>query len=62
MTDAVAADFGDLAGYKVYCAGPPPMVDAATDLARRLGVASRDIHADAFVPAAVEPSLVEAVR
>jgi ferredoxin-NAD(P)+ reductase (naphthalene dioxygenase ferredoxin-specific) len=54
VTEAVAADFPDLSGCKAYFAGPPPMVDAAAALARRRGVHSRDIHADAFFPAAVE--------
>ena len=54
VTSAVAADFADLAGFKVYFAGPPPMVDAATALAKAHGVGVRDIHADAFFPAAVE--------
>ncbi|HEX9451323.1 MAG TPA: 2Fe-2S iron-sulfur cluster-binding protein [Burkholderiales bacterium] len=52
VTEAVAADFASLAGFKVYFAGPPPMVDAATALVRARGVESRDIHADAFFPAA----------
>jgi ferredoxin-NAD(P)+ reductase (naphthalene dioxygenase ferredoxin-specific) len=51
VTEAVAADFPTLAGYKVYFAGPPPMVDAASALVRERGVVSRDIHADAFYPA-----------
>jgi len=55
VTDAVAADFPALEGFKVYLAGPPPMVDAATSLARDRGVQVRDVHADAFFPAAVEP-------
>ena len=54
VTAAVAADFSALAAFKTYFAGPPPMVDAATALARERGVGSRDIHADAFYPAAVE--------
>ena len=54
VTAAVAADFPALAGFKAYLAGPPPMVDAATALVRERGVESRDIHADAFFPAAVE--------
>ncbi len=52
MTSAVAADFSGLAGFKIYCAGPPAMVDAASALACERGAASRDIHADAFFPAA----------
>lgn len=62
VTDAVARDLPDLAGFKAYFAGPPPMVDAASGLVRQRGMSSRDIHADAFFPAAVEPSLAEAAR
>jgi ferredoxin-NAD(P)+ reductase (naphthalene dioxygenase ferredoxin-specific) len=54
VTDAVAADFADLAGFKVYLAGPPAMVDAANALVRERGVQARDIHADAFFPAATD--------
>lgn len=54
VTDAVAADFAGLAGFKAYFAGPPPMVDAATALMKARGVGLRDIHADAFFPAATE--------
>jgi ferredoxin-NAD(P)+ reductase (naphthalene dioxygenase ferredoxin-specific) len=54
VTDAVAADFADLAGFKAYFAGPPPMVDAATALVKARAVGLRDIHADAFFPAAAE--------
>jgi naphthalene 1,2-dioxygenase ferredoxin reductase component len=52
VADAVAADLAAMKGFKVYMAGPPPMVDAATALVRERGVESRDIHADAFFPAA----------
>jgi CDP-4-dehydro-6-deoxyglucose reductase/ferredoxin-NAD(P)+ reductase (naphthalene dioxygenase ferredoxin-specific) len=55
VTEAVAADFPALMGFKAYFAGPPPMVDAATALVRERGVESRDIHADAFFPAAAAP-------
>jgi CDP-4-dehydro-6-deoxyglucose reductase/ferredoxin-NAD(P)+ reductase (naphthalene dioxygenase ferredoxin-specific) len=61
VTDAVALDLADLSGFKVYVAGPPPMVDAASLLARSRGVAPSDIHADAFFPAA-QPALAEAAR
>jgi NAD(P)H-flavin reductase len=54
VTEAVAADFPALTGFKAYFAGPPPMVDAATVLVRQRGIEARDIHADAFFPAAVE--------
>jgi CDP-4-dehydro-6-deoxyglucose reductase/ferredoxin-NAD(P)+ reductase (naphthalene dioxygenase ferredoxin-specific) len=62
VTEAVAADFPALAGFKAYFAGPPPMVDAATALVRDRGVESRDIHADAFFPAAAAPKQVAAMR
>ena len=54
VTDAVAADFADLAGFKAYFAGPPPMVDAATALVKARALGLRDIHADAFFPAAAD--------
>jgi len=54
VTDAVASDFASLAGFKAYFAGPPPMVDAAIALVKARGIGLRDIHADAFFPAAVE--------
>ncbi|HZP92978.1 MAG TPA: 2Fe-2S iron-sulfur cluster-binding protein [Burkholderiales bacterium] len=50
VTEAVAADLADLAGFKVYVAGPPPMVDAVCALVRARGVGIRDIHADPFYP------------
>jgi ferredoxin-NAD(P)+ reductase (naphthalene dioxygenase ferredoxin-specific) len=51
ITDIVAADLTSLARWKVYLAGPPPMVEAGTRLALRLGAQRGDIHADAFYPA-----------
>jgi ferredoxin-NAD(P)+ reductase (naphthalene dioxygenase ferredoxin-specific) len=51
VTDAVAADFETLDGYKAYVAGPPAMVEAATALLVARGLPIRDIHADAFHPA-----------
>jgi ferredoxin-NAD(P)+ reductase (naphthalene dioxygenase ferredoxin-specific) len=54
VTSAFAEDFASLVGFKVYFAGPPAMVDAASALARERGVQLRDIHADAFFPAANE--------
>ncbi len=62
MTDAVAADFAGLAGFKAYLAGPPPMVDAATALVKARGVGARDIHADAFFPAPVDAPKVALAR
>jgi naphthalene 1,2-dioxygenase ferredoxin reductase component len=51
VSDAVAEDFSDLSGFKVYLAGPPPMVDAAIAVLRARGVHPRDTHADSFYPA-----------
>ena len=48
VTDAVKADFDSLEGYAAYLAGPPPMVEAAQAMLPALGVAEKDIHADAF--------------
>jgi ferredoxin-NAD(P)+ reductase (naphthalene dioxygenase ferredoxin-specific) len=53
VTDAVRADFPHFQGFQAYLAGPPTMVDAATELLSAGGVAARDIHADAFYSAAV---------
>lgn len=46
--EAVAMDLDDISGYKAYLAGPPVMVEAATVLLHARGMATRDIHADAF--------------
>lgn len=50
----VAADFESLAGFKIYAAGPPPMVNAVRKLALSRGVDPKDIHADPFVASGVE--------
>ncbi len=47
-TDLVAQDFQSLAGFKAYLAGPPPMIEAATEVLLAMGLASADLHADAF--------------
>ena len=52
VTDAVRNDFADFTGFNAYLAGPPAMVDAATQLLSARGLAPRDIHADAFYSAA----------
>lgn len=46
--EALAADFASLAGFKVYLAGPPPMVEAVSALLLERGVAPEDLHADPF--------------
>jgi ferredoxin-NAD(P)+ reductase (naphthalene dioxygenase ferredoxin-specific) len=48
VTEAVKSDFTDLAGFKVYLCGPPPMVEAAQRLALNLGAGDENVHADAF--------------
>lgn len=48
VTDAVAADWRDLTGWRVYLCGPPPLVEAGVFLARQRGVDTDHIHADAF--------------
>jgi CDP-4-dehydro-6-deoxyglucose reductase/ferredoxin-NAD(P)+ reductase (naphthalene dioxygenase ferredoxin-specific) len=48
VTEAVEEDLADLDGWKAYVAGPPPLVEAAMQIAfaRRLG--AEDMHADVF--------------
>lgn len=48
VTDAVAQDFGSLAGFRAYFCGAPAMVDAATLMAKSKGIAPEHLHADAF--------------
>ena len=54
---AVAADFTELDGCKIYLAGPPPMVEAATMMLLDRGARREDIHADAFYTEADKKSL-----
>ena len=48
VSDVVAADLGDLDGWKAYLAGPPAMVDAAGPVLLQRGLRAADIHADVF--------------
>ena len=48
VTEAIERDHADLSGWRAYLCGAPPMVEAATQLTRRLGVPRERIHADAF--------------
>lgn len=48
VTDAIAQDHADLSGWRAYLCGSPPMVEAATVVARRQGIAPGHIYADAF--------------
>lgn len=51
LADAIAEDLKTMDGYKVYTAGPPPMVDAVQALLERLGGRAEDLHADPFYTA-----------
>jgi ferredoxin-NAD(P)+ reductase (naphthalene dioxygenase ferredoxin-specific) len=48
VTEAVARDWSSLAGWRAYLCGAPPMVDAATLVARERGIQVEQIYADAF--------------
>ena len=48
VTDAIAKDLGDLAGWRAYLCGSPPMVEATTALVRQKGIGAEHVHADAF--------------
>ena len=48
VTEAIAADFAKLDGFRAYLCGAPPMVEAASLLVRQLGVLPEQIYADAF--------------
>lgn len=48
VVDVATSVLSSLTGWKVYLAGPPPMVEAGTQLALRLSAKHADIHADAF--------------
>jgi naphthalene 1,2-dioxygenase ferredoxin reductase component len=48
VTEAVAADWKSLAGWRAYLAGKPAMVEAAALLARRKGIDPAHIHAEPF--------------
>lgn len=50
VTEAVAEDFSSLAGFRAYLCGPPVMVEAATLLVKKQGIAPEHIYADAFYP------------
>jgi ferredoxin-NAD(P)+ reductase (naphthalene dioxygenase ferredoxin-specific) len=48
VTEAIAQDLGHLEGWRAYLCGSPPMVEAATVLARAKGIDPAGIYADAF--------------
>jgi CDP-4-dehydro-6-deoxyglucose reductase/ferredoxin-NAD(P)+ reductase (naphthalene dioxygenase ferredoxin-specific) len=58
VTEVLAADWDRVDGCRAYLAGPPPMVEAATELLLARGVPTENIHADAFYTAADRESAV----
>lgn len=48
VTDAIARDWPRLDGWRAYLCGSPPMVEAASLLARQRGIAPEHLYADAF--------------
>jgi len=52
LHEAIAEDFSDFSGYRVFMAGPPPMTAALQTLASARGASPDDIFVDSFTPAA----------
>jgi naphthalene 1,2-dioxygenase ferredoxin reductase component len=52
VTEVLATNWDRVSGCRAYLAGPPPMVEAATELLLARGVAADNIHADAFYTSA----------
>lgn len=50
VTSAVEHDLPDLTGWRAYLCGSPPMVEAASFLVRKRGIAADHVHAQAFYP------------
>jgi naphthalene 1,2-dioxygenase ferredoxin reductase component len=48
VTEAIEQDFPTLDGWRAYLCGSPPMVEAATVLARHKGIDAARVYADAF--------------
>jgi len=55
--EAIAADFADFDGAKAYLAGPPVMVEAASNMLTERGMRREDVHADAFYSEAEKAAL-----
>jgi ferredoxin-NAD(P)+ reductase (naphthalene dioxygenase ferredoxin-specific) len=53
VTHAIDEDWKELSGWRAYVAGSPLMVDAATLMLARKGIAREHIYADAFYPSGV---------
>ncbi|MFJ3046025.1 2Fe-2S iron-sulfur cluster-binding protein [Herbaspirillum chlorophenolicum] len=52
VTDSVSKDWKDLRDWRAYLCGAPPMVEAATLIAKSKGIAMEHIYADAFYASA----------
>ena len=48
VTQAIEQELGDLSGWRAYLCGSPPMVEVATRVVRRKGIAAAQVYADAF--------------
>lgn len=48
VTHAIEQDLGNLDGWRAYLCGSPPMVEAASLVAKTKGVAPEHVYADAF--------------
>jgi ferredoxin-NAD(P)+ reductase (naphthalene dioxygenase ferredoxin-specific) len=53
VTDAVAKTHKNLAGFRVYLGGSPPMVDAASALVKDLGADPTRVYSDAFFDSSI---------
>jgi NAD(P)H-flavin reductase len=53
VTEALARNVKDAFGAVAFMCGPPPMIDAAIPLLRKLGIDRDDIHYDKFTPVAL---------
>jgi ferredoxin-NAD(P)+ reductase (naphthalene dioxygenase ferredoxin-specific) len=53
VTDAFNSDWNDLAGWRAYLCGAPPMVESAAMLTKKKGVLAEHVHADAFYPSGI---------
>ena len=52
VTEALARNVTDAFGAVAFMCGPPPMIDAAIPVLRKLGIDREDIHYDKFTPVA----------
>lgn len=53
VTDVMREEFSLMEDWRVYVAGPPPMVEAVDTLAVKTGVQPAHVYADAFYPAGI---------